>query len=35
LIQKSTILRRVENNPIYSKILDPSQREREIDKDGF
>jgi hypothetical protein len=37
LIQKSSILGRVEDNPIYLKIINPSkrEREREINKDGF
>jgi hypothetical protein len=35
LIQKSSILRGVKDYPIYSKNLDPSKREREINKDGF
>jgi hypothetical protein len=33
LIQKPTIPRRMEDYPIYSKILDPSKRE--ISEDGF
>jgi hypothetical protein len=32
LIQNSSILGRMEDNPIYLIILDPSKRERERDK---
>jgi hypothetical protein len=37
LIQNSSILGRMEDKPIYLKILDPSKRERERErnKDGF
>jgi hypothetical protein len=35
LIQKSSILGRMEDNPIYLIILDPSKIERERNKDGF